>query len=146
MAETGRAAWAALALAVGLWTLPVALGQTSPEQGGGLDPGRGGLDPDRGGLGLRLERELIAPVAPGADEELPIFLEADRVEGVQDSYVEAGGNVVVRRRGHVLFADRLRYSIPDNAVSASGNVESHRLGDVVTGDEAYYDLDTDSGY
>jgi LPS-assembly protein len=139
MAETGRAARAALALVVGLWTLPAALAQTSSEQGASLDP-------DRGGLGLRLERELTAPAAPGPEEELPIFLEADRIEGVQDRYVEASGNVVVRRRGQVLFADRLRYSIPDNAVSASGNVESRRLGDVVAGDEAYYDLDTESGY
>ena len=53
MAETGRAARAALALAVGLWTLPVALGQTSAEQGANFDPSRGGLDPDRGGLGDR---------------------------------------------------------------------------------------------
>lgn len=139
MAETGRAARAALALVVGLWTLPAALAQNSPEQGASLDP-------DRGGLGLRLERELTPPVAPGPGEELPLFLDADRIEGVQDQYVEASGSVVVRRRGQTLFADRLRYSLPDNAVNVNGNVELHRLGDVVAGDEAYYDLDTESGY
>jgi LPS-assembly protein len=139
MAETGRAARAALAFVVGLWTLPAALAQTSSDQGASLDP-------DRGGLGLRLERELMAPTAPDPGEELPLFLEADRIEGVQDRYVEASGNVVVRRRGQTLFADRLRYSIPDNAVSATGNVESNRLGDVIAGDEAYFDLDTESGY
>jgi hypothetical protein len=100
MAETGRAARAALALVVGLWTLPAALAQTSSEQGASLDP-------DRGGLGLRLERELMAPIAPGPGEELPLFLEADRIEGVQDSYVEANGRVVVRRRGQAVFATSL---------------------------------------
>jgi LPS-assembly protein len=103
------------------------------------------IDPEAGGLGLRLELELMAPQSPGPGEELPIFVDADRLEGVQDQRVDAVGNVVVRRRGLRLSADRLSYSIPENAVTATGNVRFRRLGDVVTGDRATYDLDTEAG-
>jgi LPS-assembly protein len=103
------------------------------------------LDPDAGGLGLRLQPELLPFVAPSNTEELPVFLDADRIEGVQDRNIDAIGNVVVRRRGLRLSADRLTYSIPENAVTVTGNVRFRRLGDLVTGDRATYDLDTEAG-
>jgi LPS-assembly protein len=87
----------------------------------------------------------MPPGSPGPGEELPIFVDADRIEGVHDQRVDAVGDVVVRRRGLRLSADRLSYSIPENAVTATGNVRLRRLGDVVTGDRATYDLDTESG-
>lgn len=96
-------------------------------------------------LPLKLQPQLLPPAAPGAVEQLPIFLEADRIEGHQDRELEAIGSVVVRRRGQVLYADRLKYLVPENAVLASGHVRVDRLGDIVTGDEIYYDLDDSSG-
>ena len=93
-----------------------------------------------------MQETLLPPVAPSTREELPIFVEADRIQGVQGKELEAVGNVVVRRRGQVLTADKLYYSIPDNAVTATGHVRVDRLGDVVTGDLAHYDLDTSAGY
>jgi LPS-assembly protein len=141
MAETGRApGWQrAAALVAGVCVLPAVLAQTPTQEAASLDP-------IRGGLGLKLEPELAAPTAAGMDEDLPTFVEADRLDGVVDRNLEATGNVVVRRRGQTLSADRLSYSIPDNAVSVSGNVRSRRLGDTISGDSAYYDLDTNSGY
>jgi LPS-assembly protein len=103
------------------------------------------LNPFAGGLGLRLESELMAPQSPGPGEDLPVFLDADRIEGVQGQHVDAVGNVVVRRRGLRLSADRLSYSFPENSVTATGNVRFRRLGDLITGDRATYDLDTESG-
>ena len=38
-------------------------------------------------------------MAPGPDEDLPIFVEADRIQGTQGLDLEADGNVVLRRRG-----------------------------------------------
>jgi len=104
-----------------------------------------GLSPTAAGLGLRLERELLPVVPADLDEDVPIFVEADRIEGVQDRQLDAMGDVVVRRRGQQLQSDRLSYSFTDNAVTASGNVRFRRLGDLLTGDYAYFDLDTESG-
>jgi LPS-assembly protein len=106
------------------------------------------LDPAGGGLGLKLqmERTLQPPIAPATEEELPIFLEADRIEGTQDRSLQARGSVIVRRRGQTLYADSLDYSLTENTLTATGNVRVNRLGDELSGDQAFYDLDTESGY
>ena len=141
MAETGRVpGWPRMAaLVAGMCALPAVLAQTPTQEGASIDPGRGGL-------GLKLELELAAPGVARIDEDLPIFVEADRVDGVVDRSLEASGNVVVRRRGQTLSADRMTYSVPDNAVTVSGNVRSRRLGDTISGDSAYYDLNSNSGH
>lgn len=107
--------------------------------------GSADLRPTGNGLGLKLEPELQPIVPADLDEDVPIFVEADRIEGVQDRRLEALGDVVARRRGQLLQSDRLTYSFTENAVTASGNVRFRRMGDVLTGDYAYYDLDTGAG-
>jgi LPS-assembly protein len=103
------------------------------------------IDPDAGGLGLKLDPNLTLTGSARPGDDLPLFLDADRIEGFQDKQVDAIGNVVVRRRGTRLSADRLSYSIPENAVTATGNVRFRREGDLLTGDRATYDLDTEAG-
>jgi LPS-assembly protein len=98
------------------------------------------------GLKLRLQEALLPPVAPGPEEDLPIFLEADRIQGTQGLDLEADGNVVLRRRGEALFADQLRYSFQTNDVTVTGNVRVDRLGDILTGDHAMFNLKMESGY
>jgi len=103
------------------------------------------VDPQRGGIGLKLEPQLLPPIAPEAGEDLPVYLEADEIEGVQGQRLEAIGDVVVRRRGQQMLADRILYSIKDNTVTAIGSVRFRRLGDLLTGDHAVYDLTRDTG-
>jgi len=103
------------------------------------------LRPPGGGLGLKLQPELLPVVPADFEDDVPIFVEADRIEGVQDKQLEAIGDVVVRRRGQQLQSKRLSYSLTENAVTASGNVRFRRMGDVLTGDYAYYDLDEEAG-
>jgi len=103
------------------------------------------LDPALG-LKLRLQESLLPPVAPGPEEDLPIFVEADRIQGTQGLDLEADGNVVLRRRGEALFADQLRYLFQTSDVTAVGNVRVDRLGDIITGDRAEFNLKTESGY
>ena len=98
------------------------------------------------GLKLRLQQSLLPPVAPGPEDDLPIFVEADRIQGTQGLDLEADGNVVLRRRGEALFTDQLRYSFQTNDVTATGNVRLDRLGDIVTGEKAMLNLKTESGY
>ena len=98
------------------------------------------------GLKLKPQVELLPPVAPDTGEDLPVFLEADRLEGHPGQEVTAQGSVVIRRRGLTLWADSVSYNQAQNAVTASGNVRVNRLGDVITGDHAYYQLGRDAGY
>jgi LPS-assembly protein len=98
------------------------------------------------GLKLKMQESLLPPVAPDPEANLPVFVEADRIQGTQDRDLQAQGDVVLRRRGQTLFADQLHYSLPSREVTADGNVRLDRLGDVITGDHAFFDLGRESGY
>jgi LPS-assembly protein len=138
MRRRGRAAIAVITLSsAALLPLPAAAQQR--EEGAG--------SPDSAlGLKLKPQVELLPPVAPDTGEDLPVFVEADRLEGFPGREVQAQGNVVIRRRGLTLWADSVSYKQAENAVTATGNVRMNRLGDVITGDQAYYQLDRDAGY
>ena len=113
------------------------------------DPGTAALDPSGGSVGLKLRLQpslLPTPTGTTTQDQLPIFVEADRLQGTAGKWLDADGNVIVRRRGQTLYADRLSYSAPENAITATGHVRVDRLGDEVTGDRAGFDLDDDSGY
>ena len=96
------------------------------------------------GLKLKLQRELI-PYSIGDQEETPLFIEADRVQGHQSRELEAEGAVRLRRRGEAVFADYLRYSFPDESVSARGKVRFERQGNAVEGESLAYNLRDGTG-
>lgn len=78
---------------------------------------------DDGGFPLRFTPKLTSPASAKADKEtLPVFMDADRLSGVQDQYVEAEGRVVVRRLNESLEADWMRYDQPADRLHARGNV------------------------
>jgi LPS-assembly protein len=96
------------------------------------------------GLKLKPQHTLI-PVPPSYNEVVPVFLEADRVQGHDDRETQAEGNVRLRKRGQAVFADRLRYDKADNEVAADGNVRIERGPDVVEGTQLKFNLDTERG-
>jgi LPS-assembly protein len=96
------------------------------------------------GLKLKLQPELI-PYSIGDEQEGPLFLDADRVQGHQQREFEAEGAVRLRRRGEAIFADYLRYSFQDESVSARGNVRFERQGNVVEGEGLTYNLRDSTG-
>lgn len=103
--------------------------------------------PDSGlGLKLRPQQSLLPPTAPDPTDDLPVFVEADRIQGTQGRDLQGEGEAVLRRRGQAVFADQLRYTFKTNEVTATGNVRFDQLGDVITGDYASFNLDEDSGY
>lgn len=96
------------------------------------------------GLKLKLQDELI-PYSAGDEEDTPLFLEADRVQGHQQKELEAQGNVRMRRRGEAVFGDLLRYSFADQTIDARGNVRFERQGNIVEGESLRYNLRDSSG-
>ena len=81
-----------------------------------------------------------------SQDEVPVFLSADSVEGNADQELEAKGSVELRKQGQALFADQLFYEPPKNEVRAFGNVRVEQQGDVITGPELRLTLDTRIGY
>ena len=69
--------------------------------------------------GLKLKSQpTLTLVPPATEEEVPLFLEADRLQGHNDRETEATGNVRLRKRGQALNADRLLYDKPLDSVTA----------------------------
>ncbi len=97
------------------------------------------------GLKLKPQSTLVL-TPPQGKEDLPLFLEADRVEGHSDRETEAIGDVRLRRRGQAVHADRLRYDQPENEITADGNVRIELGPSVVEGARLKYNLDTDRGF
>ena len=105
----------------------------------------GGAAAEEPAVRLRMQPALI-PLTPGAQESLPIFLEADKAQGRQDREIEAEGSVRLRKRGQNVSADWLRYEPPTNEVSAEGSVRLEQYGDVLEGSRLRLNLDTDRGF
>ena len=97
------------------------------------------------GVQLKAQPTLVL-TPPSVKEDLPLFLEADRLQGHNDRETEATGEVRLRRRGQAVHADRLRYDKPENEVTADGNVRIEQGPTVVEGARLKYHLETDRGF
>ena len=93
---------------------------------------------------LRLQPELL-PIPRHTTDPLPLFIEADKMQGHQDKETEAEGNARLRRRGKLIFADWLRHSKQDDQVDAVGNVRIEQFGDIVEGPRLNFNLATERG-
>ena len=76
-----------------------------------------GLKPGAGGLQLKLQPSLIR-IPPDNKDPVPLFVDADQIQGHQDREIEAEGTVRLRRRGQAVSADWLRYDKPEDEVNA----------------------------
>lgn len=101
--------------------------------------------PAQTGIKLKMQRTLTTTPA-GSDENVPVFLEADRLQGHSGRETEVEGRVELRRRGQAIDADWLRFDQNLNEVRARGNVRIRQGEDVITGDELQYNLDTERGF
>ncbi len=92
---------------------------------------------------MKLEQELQP--AREADENAPLFVDADRIRGRQQREIEASGDVRLRRTGEAIFADYLSYDFATQEVVARGNLRFERQGVVVTGVGLRYNLANSTG-
>ncbi len=83
--------------------------------------------------------------AQDAAEQIPVYVEADRLEGKGDSQIEAAGNAILRKGEQSIRADRLLYFQDRQELEAQGSVRLEQEGSVITGPELKLNLDTDSG-
>lgn len=77
------------------------------------------------------------PIPPGQtvpaskDDQHPLFLVADSLDGQADQVTVAEGNVELRRAGSLMFADKVTYRVLDDEVEASGNVRLTQDGAIM---------------
>ena len=97
------------------------------------------------GLILKPQRSLL-PLPAAREEPVPVFIEADRLEGQTEKEARAEGNVQLRRSGQSVYADKLRYDSQLQEVDASGNVRLEHQRDVLEGDHLRFNLGTERGF
>ena len=101
---------------------------------------------DNGTLRLRASGQLDEQLPLGPASKLPIFLQGDRMSGRPDQETVVEGDVVLRKAGTVIRADRLEYDQPTDQAKATGNVRINRTGDVFEGTEMELKVESFEGF
>jgi len=93
--------------------------------------------------GLRLSPSLRNHALP--TDDMPAFLEGDRIDGAPSGRVVLTGNAQVRRNDTVLKGDRIDYQQESGQLDAQGSVRLLRDANLVTGSRLSYNVDSDTG-
>ncbi|MDO4795965.1 MAG: LPS assembly protein LptD [Brachymonas sp.] len=98
------------------------------------------------------ERALTLIPSPWLQEELPTtaqqapaFISGQQLEGEIDRHVTAKGEAEIRKPGHVLKGDAIRYDQSSNTLLAQGRVRLSQMGNVFRGDALQLQLDSYAG-
>jgi len=95
---------------------------------------------------LRMSSSLALPLGGTPESrDLPVYFEADRIEGQPGERTTATGSVRLKRGDLTLRADQVTHSTATNEAAAVGNVRITRRGDVYTGPELRLKLDSLEG-
>ncbi|MBX3662953.1 MAG: LPS-assembly protein LptD [Burkholderiales bacterium] len=97
------------------------------------------------GLKLKSQPSLLLIPADNADQ-VPLFIEADRLQGIQDREIEAHGSARLRKRGQAFFADWMRHDTPSDVLTAKGNVRIEQGREIIEGESLRYEIGTDRGF
>jgi LPS-assembly protein len=95
---------------------------------------------------LKLKLDLGLSPPSGQQEALPIFIEAESIEGQGEEKITAQGSAVLRKRGQAIFADRLTYFLLEDEIEAEGNVRLEQRGDSVQGPKLKVNVERNTGY
>ncbi len=96
------------------------------------------------GLTLKPQTRLLP--APDPAENLPLFMDADRIQGTQDKELEAFGSARLRKRGQSFAADWMRHDTPADILDAKGNVQMEQGRERIEGSLLHYKMATDRGF
>lgn len=88
---------------------------------------------------------ISADQFPQSEENLPVHIEADRIEGYYQQEIEATGNVRMRRGDRLLSADRIKYYQNTDDAEVEGNVILERVDDILRGTYLELNLETQVG-
>ena len=94
--------------------------------------------------GLKLQRNS-AGAPSGGGTPLPVFLSADRIEGITGKESVAEGSAELHKGTTAVYADWLKYIEATEDVEARGRVRIERNGDVITGPSLKYRVNDATG-
>ena len=82
---------------------------------------------------------------PGSSMPLPVFLSADRIQGITGKESVAEGSAELHRGTTAVYADWLKYTEATEDVEARGRVRIERGGDVISGPSLKYRVNDSTG-
>ncbi|MHB1676104.1 MAG: LPS-assembly protein LptD [Sulfuriferula sp.] len=88
---------------------------------------------------------VLAPPAKN-DQNPPVFIRANDMNGTQNQKINAIGDVELRRSGSVVTADELHYNVATDTVKANGNVCLKQEGLTLNGPKIDLKMNTQIGY
>ncbi|MBA2962864.1 MULTISPECIES: LPS-assembly protein LptD [Ramlibacter] len=101
---------------------------------------------DAAGVPLRRTPLLREQLPAAQKDQLPTFVQGDRVTGRTDFETIVEGGAELRRGDTVIKADRLEYYQPDDLAKARGNVRINRQGNVYRGPQLELKVDAFEGF
>jgi LPS-assembly protein len=93
----------------------------------------------------RLSFSLPAPTGSTHNGKLPLYFDADNLDGETNSRTRATGSVRLRQGELTVRADELTHTQADNTARALGHVVITRVGNIFSGPELTLKLDTLEG-
>jgi LPS-assembly protein len=97
--------------------------------------------PDKDDTGLQLQPTMsLSQHPPALDENSPLFITALKVEGQQDTFVQADDDVELRKPGLRVNADTLHYDQKLDAVDAKGHVRLQTAAGVMKGPDLHLNM------
>src|SRR6476661_2696397 len=110
-------------------------GEQVPAQASPADP-----------IGLRTIPRLREAIPSVVRQQLPTFVEGDRISGRTELETTVEGHAELRRGDTVIRAERLDYYQPDDLEKARGNVHINRAGNVFEGSQLELKVDAFEGF
>jgi LPS-assembly protein len=97
-------------------------------------------------LALQPSPQLREDIPEGTRQQLPTFVEGERMSGRPDLETVVEGEAQLRRGDTVIRADRLEYYAPEDLAKARGNVRINKAGNIFEGPLLELKVDAFEGF
>ena len=87
----------------------------------------------------------MAPIAKTENNERPVFIEADLIQGHNELEVEGIGNAELRSDDQIITADRMKYLQETDDIEVEGDVRVEQQGDIIEGSRLRMNLESKTG-
>jgi LPS-assembly protein len=111
-----------------------------------LQPLAGYAQADEASPRLKPSPKLREDIPDAARNQLPIFVEGDRISGQTDVNTVIEGGAELRRGDTVIRADRMEYHQSDDQARARGNVRINKAGNIFEGPLLELKVDAFEGF
>lgn len=95
---------------------------------------------------LRATPQLREDIPQETRDQLPTFVEGDRIRGQTDLNTVVEGGAELRRGDTVIRSDRLDYNTPEDLARATGNVRINKAGNIFEGTQLELKVDAFQGF